>query len=186
MVLALAPPLMYMTELYNGKLDVIGEWDEFASLLLLSVGAFFPGAFFCVKTKEKIAVKVKYAFIGLLGYILLLALIIPKIFAVISAASMGLLGVNEQKVRHYLVDSRKYPVNSLDAYGWAVKEYDDNHYSLDAFSLYEFGPVNLLCPADLSENNIWEIKSYTHFCIPFQQDAVRKLDAVVECKNDGQ
>jgi len=56
---------------------------------------------------------------------------------------------------------------------------------LNAFLLYEFGAVNLLCPADLSEKDIWEISSYTHFCIPFRQDAVRKLDAVVKYKSDG-
>jgi len=72
----------------------------------------------------------------------------------------------------------------LDTSRWAVKDYDHS-YSLNAFLLYEFGAVNLLCPADLSEKDIWEISSYTHFCIPFRQDAVRKLDAVVKYKSDG-
>jgi len=186
MVLNLAFSIMYMMQLYEGKVEVSGDLDKFIGWLLLSIGALFPGLFACIKANEGMVVMIKHAVVGLLGYVLLLVFIIPNIFGVVSATSMGLLGVNEQEVRRYLVDARQYPVNSLDAYGWAVKAYDDNHYSLNAFSLYEFGPVNLLCPADLSEKNIWEIKSYTHFCIPFRQYSVRKLDAVVEYKNDGQ
>jgi len=175
----------YMTAFYDGGVDVAGDWDKFSGLFFLSLGAVFPGIFFVINAYKGPVSKVKHAVFGVLGYIVLLGFTIPKIFGVISADSMALLGINEQEVRRYLIDAKQYPVNSLDDYGWAIKEYDYHSYSLDAVSLYEFGAVNLLCPADLSKKNILKISSYTHRCIPFRQDAVRKLDALVEYKSDG-
>jgi len=171
--------MLYMMRLYESKVVVAGDLDKFAYWLVLSVGSLFPGAFMCMKAKDGVAEKIKYTLIGLMTYVVLLLMIIPKIFGVISAVSMGLLGVSEEKVMHYLIDAKQYPSDSLGTSGWEVKNYD-NSYSLNAFSLYEFGAVNLLCPADLSEKDIWEISSETYRCIPFRQDAVRKLGAVVE------
>jgi len=171
--------MLYMMRLYESKVVVAGDLDKFAYWLVLSVGSLFPGAFMCMKAKDGVAEKIKYTLIGLMAYVVLLLMIIPKIFGLIFAISMGLLGISEEEVRHYLIDARQYPVISLDASDWAVKPYGHS-YLLNAFSLYEFGAVNLLCPADLSEKNIWEISSDTDRCIPFRQDAVRKLGAVVE------
>jgi len=186
MFLDLVLPYAYMRELYNREVGISGEWYRFAYWLILSLGALLPGVAAGVNTKEGMATKMKHVLVGLLGYVVILTMIIPNIFGVISASSMEILGVSEQRVRRYLVDARQYPSYSLEPHRWLVNDYDGSHYSLNAFSLYKFGPVNLLCPADLSEKNIWDIKSYAHFCIPFRQGAIRKLDAVVECKIDGQ
>jgi len=185
MLLGPVLPFLMIDYFYESRANVANGWDKFGFWFVLSIGALLPGGLVCLKYHEVISVKIKWALRGVVVYIVLLIMIVPRVFGLVSAVSVGVFGGSEQKVRHYLADARQYPAAALDAYGWVVKDYDGHHYSLDAFSLYKFGSVNLLCPADLSEKNIWEIKAYTHFCIPFRQDAIRKLDAVVECKNDG-
>jgi len=87
---------MYMGSLYGGKFEVAGEWGKFLGLFLLSLGALLPGIFFVINAYKGLVLKVKYTFLGLLAYIVILAIIIPKIFGLIPAVSMGLLGVSEQ------------------------------------------------------------------------------------------
>jgi len=117
---------------------------------------------------------------GLSGVLLLHfgLLLMSGVFGLISASSMKFLGVTEEINRYYLVDSNQYPTDVLKEKYWEVEKRGDHHYLLKAFSLYHFGPVNLLCPAVLSKVGILNIKRHTDVCIAFREDEVRKLNVI--------
>jgi len=177
--------MLYMMNFYGGNPDERNELYDFLYWFILSIGALLPAVGICLKIKESAAEKMKWALTGFLVFILFLFMVFPRMFGMISAGSMTLLGVSDLEERYYLVDGIQYPSGSLGAH-WSVTEYDEAHYSVRAFSPYFYGVSNLLCPASLLtpkpdsslKLKIGYLKNHTQACIPFWKDAVRKLNAV--------
>jgi len=177
--------ILYMMNFHEGNPGKRSELYDFLYWFVLSIGALLPAVGICLKIKEGAAEKVKWALAGFLAFILFLFMVFPRMFGMISAGSMALLGISDLEERYYLVDGMQYPSGSLGSH-WLVTEYDGAHYSLRAFSPYFYGATNLLCPARLltpesdskSVLRIGHLKKQAQICIPFRKDAIRKLDAV--------
>ncbi|WP_022960754.1 hypothetical protein [Halopseudomonas pelagia] len=173
-------PARYTLALYGESvgLDVLNEIALlFVTCLIVMAGSLVPALGYYVNAKKGRAAQIKGALIGLMGFLALLTFAMPAIFNVASVSSIRLLGFSEREVRRYLVDSEQYPVSSFNATRWSVTEHGDKRHSLIAFSLYAYGPVNLLCPEELSTLKNWELRQHTKVCIPFERAEIRTLDA---------
>jgi len=179
-ILFSALSLLYAFSFHEGGADKWWMVKIVAMVLLLA--SLVPAVAFHLNDGRGGSVQRKWMLGGVLSLFICLAVFMPTLFGSISADSMGLLGIRDGEIRRYLVDSEKYPVRVLRNDNWDIwrsEEYGENHYSVEAFSLYAYGAINLLCPATL-EPLIFgrNIKKCTHHCIPFRNDEIRKLDAV--------
>ncbi|MFN9525559.1 MAG: hypothetical protein ACK561_25985 [Pseudomonadaceae bacterium] len=174
-------PALYVTSLYEESPD-LSEWAEifkFGFTCLLTMAASLaPATGFYLMAKEDKRAQIKGALIGLLIFLGLLTFTVPAIFSVPSVGAANLLGISDREVRRYLVNGTEYPAKSLSSARWSITEYENGRYSLEAFSLYEHGPVNLLCPADLSAIKNKYLSQHTKACIAFKSKDVDSLDAV--------
>lgn len=174
-------PAWYASFLYEESPD-LSEWVEvikFGATCLIAMAApLAPAIGFYIKEKEGKSAQMKGALTGLLLFFALLTFTMPAMFSVTSVGSMNLLGISEREVRRHLVDNEQYPASSLNTARWSVTKHGDKWYSLNAFSLYAYGPINLLCPAELSTVRNRELRKHTKACIPFLKDEIQTLDAV--------
>ncbi|MFV3093253.1 hypothetical protein ACNJYG_22595 [Pseudomonas sp. GW6] len=172
-------PARYTLSLYGGSVG-LGQWIEVIQLgvtcLTVMAGSLVPAFGYFINAKKGRAAQIKGALIGLMTFLALLTFAMPAIFSVASVSSVRLLGFSDREVRRYLVDSEQYPVSSFNAARWSVSEHGDKRHSVIAFSLYAHGPIELLCPEELSTLKSWEFKQHTKICIPFEKDEIRTLD----------
>jgi len=162
----------------SGGIDSrFAEWEKFLGWIIVSVIPLLPVVFFYAIDRLRFISRVMFVFVGVLVVHVEL-LLMSGVFGLISASSMGLVGVSEDVNRDYLVDSRQYPRDVLNPKCWTIDGRGEHHYVLKAFSLYHFGSINLLCPVSLSGTDIRKIGQYTDACIPFRDDAIRKLGVV--------
>lgn len=174
-------PAQYTLSLYRDSAG-LSAWAEVIELvltcLIVMASSLAPAFGFYINAKKGLAAQIKGSFIGLAAFLGVLTFAMPAIFSVASVSSVRLLGFSDREVRHYLVNSEQYPVSSFNAARWSVAEHGDKRHSLIGFSLYANGPIELLCPAELSTLKTWELWKRTQICIPFQKDEIRTLDAV--------
>ncbi|HFJ0421609.1 TPA: hypothetical protein ACGS08_004214 [Pseudomonas aeruginosa] len=174
-------PALYVTYLYEESPDLseLAEIFKFGFTCLVTMAASLaPATGFYLMAKEGRRAQIRGALIGLLAFLGLLTFTIPTVFSVPSVGAVNLLGISDREVRRYLISSAQYSANSLNPARWSITEYENGRYSLEAFSLYEYGPVNLLCPADLSAIRNKYLSQHTKACIDFKSKDVDSLDAV--------
>jgi len=169
----------------------------FAVLLFLSVIPLVPVVLFYVREGKGEFSQVVGGAAGVLLFHAGLFVGVPWIFGVASTSAMMFLGVVDMEPKRYLVNEAQYPEKSLNNENerWLIERHGENHYSLEAVSIYAYGAINLLCPADFvksqdqnskpqsgaEQRKKWhadldKLKSRIQDCIPFQRDEVRKLD----------
>jgi len=157
----------------------LAEWEKFLGWVLVSVIPLMPVVLFYSFAGKGYASRVACGLIGVL-LVHFGLLLMSGVFGLVSVGSMRVIGVSENISRDYLVDGRQYPKNIFDLECWDTEGRSDYLYLLKAFSLYHFGAVNLLCPVSLSGADIRRIGQHTRVCIPFRDDAIRKLGVVRE------
>jgi MFS family permease len=177
-------PAWYVTVLYEERSALSGSIEGLFFCLVTMAGSLVPAVAYYSSAKKGKSAQIKSALVGLLIFLGILTLTIPPVFSVASMGSASLVGLSDLQVRRYLIDSEKYPANSLDESSWAIKNDDGKKYTVEAFSLYTFGPITLLCPADLRAIKSRYLGKHTERCIPFKRSAIEALDAVEKASSD--
>ncbi|WP_431145986.1 hypothetical protein [Pseudomonas alvandae] len=91
-------------------------------------------------------------------------LLSPGSLSQITYIAAGGLSVRQQTVERYaLPDDIK--LQDLDATMWKTRQRDSQKIEIEAFQLYSFGDVLLLCPKDMLSLELKELKSYSKFCV---------------------
>ncbi|MCP9340341.1 hypothetical protein [Stutzerimonas xanthomarina] len=171
-------PAWYVMRFYEGRSGMSGLTEALLFCLLTMAGSLAPAVGYYMSINKNRAAQVKSALAGVLIFLGILTLTAPPVFSFASVGSMSVLGLSDRQVRKYLVSSEDYPADYLNQLSWNATSDGGKKYTLEAFSLYEFGPVTLLCPAAMRTVKNNNLKDHTNLCIAFKSDAVLPLHAI--------
>ena len=171
-------PAWYVASLYEERSALSGLIEGLLFCLLTMAASLAPAVGYYISTNKSRGAQIKSALAGVLIFLGILTITAPPVFSVASVGSTSFLGLSDRQVRNYVVNSEEYPAKNLDQLSWKITNDGGKKYNLEAFSLYEFGPVNLLCPADMQAIKNRHLDEHTERCIAFKGGAVLPLDAV--------
>lgn len=174
-----------MTALYEERSALSGLFEGLLFCLLTMAGSLAPAVGYYISANKSRAAQIKSALAGVLVFLGILTITAPPVFSAASVGSTSLLGLSDRQVKRYLIDNEEYPAKSLDQSRWKITDDGAKKYALEAFSLYEFGPVNLLCPTDMRTIKSRHLDEHSERCIAFKSSAVLPLDAVKEEVSSG-
>ncbi|SFY08998.1 hypothetical protein [Azotobacter vinelandii] len=173
-------PALYVMALHKEASGLLGVIEELILCTIMMIASMTPAIAFYVTENGGRAKQIKSAASSVLLLLILMMFITPRIFSVGSVGAANLLGISDRQVRHYLVDNEEYPASTLDATPWSIENNNGKKYTLTAFTLYTYGPIELLCPRDLSAIKNSDLENHTKSCISFMRSAIRPLDSVAE------
>lgn len=173
-------PAWFVTMFYEER-GVTGGWGEALFFCFIAmIGSLAPAiGYYNLAAKGK-AAQVKGALVGVIMFMGTMTMMVPSLLSFPSVVAVKFLGISDRQVKRYLITSEEYPADSLDTKRWSISRSEEKKFILHGFSLYSYGAVVLLCPADLAKVKEKEIDKHSAQCIPFAKSAVRTLDGVVQ------
>lgn len=139
----------------------------------ISASSLAPAIFYITNSEKNLLNRIKSIALSISVIIYILLYLLPSTFSFISEASMRALGILDTSNRTYLISQDKYPKNMLDNKLWNTKQINNNYYSIEVFSLYSYGSINLLCPIKHQANN--NKKEISQDCIPFNKHFIQLI-----------
>lgn len=128
----------------------------------------------------------KYFFglVGALGAIVVLCVMSPAIFDIITYKVAGLVGIRHDREVRYFVD-KEYPVSEFDAGTWRVSGVSRDGFVISGFKLYGLGKNILFCPSKYLESDLKEWPKYSGFCVVLDSSKIISLPVKVESRDTG-
>lgn len=112
------------------------------------------------------------AFFALIICFVIFWVLSPGIFGVLTYSAAQAIGVRSTQVNRYVV-TEKFPVAAFDEKVWGVdKLSSDKLFAIEAFKLYGFGGVQLLCPRKLLAVDLRDLPSRSMECVAVVGDKI--------------
>lgn len=181
-------PASVVAKSFVGPDTILGLSQALIFSFITMQGSLFPAVVFHMSMAESRLIRFRLVLASVFGFIGVLTITAPAMFGFVSVGGAHTIGLSDLEQRHYLISSDKYPIGKFDKTRWNTVEDQEKKFIIDAISLYSFGSVELLCPANLRLVKAPERRKYTQRCVRFTRSAITVLDAVDEADrlNQGQ
>lgn len=173
-------PAWFVTMFYEERGTMGGWLEALVFCFVAMVGSLAPAIGYYNLALKGRAAQIKAALGGVFIFMVVLTLMVPSLLSFPSVVAVKFLGISDRQVKRYLITNEDYPADDLDAKRWTITRSEEKKFLLEGFSLYAYGPIALLCPANLAKLKEKELDQHTAECIPFAKSAVKALDAVVQ------
>ncbi|TBU86369.1 hypothetical protein [Phytopseudomonas dryadis] len=126
-------------------------------LVLLPVWAFY-------KARGDLVRRWQVSLASMAGALLLYLMLSPATLGIITYAAANSMGMRDNQVRAYLLTDKDM-LGELDTSEWSIQARQEGVARIEAFKLFGFGSVLLLCPAELVKTGLKDWPKHSERCL---------------------
>ncbi|TBU74543.1 hypothetical protein [Phytopseudomonas daroniae] len=156
--------------------------DAVGQLMLIAVFsmilALLPVCVF-YKARGHLARRMRLCVLSVIGALLVYVVLSPATLGMITYAAASSMGVRDNTVRAYMLTDKDV-LSELDTDQWAIQPRHEGAARIEAFKLFGFGSVLLLCPAKLVKTGLKDWPDYSEQCLLTKTPLARLLPKQAE------